>query len=182
MNRLGDISQIIGLCCKNDLRTYNLSLLPLVVQQFQKFEIRILPRHPCNKPLIIHCLRSIMGVGNTSPYDLVFPQNRSDRTLYWLEIYGTRASWCRCCTSKCSRNQAGLEPIMNNQAKIPELEARKQHITNVQAACQQLEAFTSALNELIAQIKVAIHCQPRISLKDQPITGTEAGSTSHSKS
>ena len=71
---------------------------------------------------------------------------------------------------------------MNNQAKIPELEARKQHITNVQAACQQLEAFTSALDELIAQIEAEMHRQPRISFKDKPITGTEAGSTSHSKS
>lgn len=71
---------------------------------------------------------------------------------------------------------------MNNQAKIPELEARKRHATNIQAACQQLEAFTLALDELIAQLEVEMHRQSRISLKDKPITGTGAANTSHSTS
>lgn len=49
---------------------------------------------------------------------------------------------------------------MNNQAKIPDIEARR-HVTNIQAACQQLEFFTSALDELIAQLEAEIHRQPR---------------------
>ena len=70
---------------------------------------------------------------------------------------------------------------MNNQAKIPELEARKRHARNIQAACQQLEAFTLALDELITQLEVEMH-RHRISFKDKPITDTGAGNTSHSTS
>lgn len=50
---------------------------------------------------------------------------------------------------------------MNREAKIPDLEARQRHVTNTQAACKKLEAFTLALDDLIAQLEAEMHLQSR---------------------
>jgi hypothetical protein len=50
---------------------------------------------------------------------------------------------------------------MNSEAKIPALETRQQHVINTQAACQKLEAFTLALDDLIAQLESEMHLQSR---------------------
>lgn len=54
-----------------------------------------------------------------------------------------------------------LKFMINNQAKVPNLETRQRHTKNAQPACQELEAFTVALNDLIAQLKSEIDRQPR---------------------
>jgi hypothetical protein len=51
--------------------------------------------------------------------------------------------------------------VINNEAKIPDLETRQRHVTNTQAACQKLEAFTLALDDLIAQLEAEMHLQSR---------------------
>jgi hypothetical protein len=51
--------------------------------------------------------------------------------------------------------------MMNNPARIPDLSTRERHVRNAQAACQQLESFTSALDELIAQLETEIQSQSR---------------------
>jgi len=50
---------------------------------------------------------------------------------------------------------------MTQQAKVPEPETIKRHVTNMSEACQQLEAFTLALDELIALVEADIRRQPR---------------------
>jgi hypothetical protein len=50
---------------------------------------------------------------------------------------------------------------MNREAKIPDLETRQRHVTNTQAACKKLEAFTLALDDLIAQLEAEMHLQSR---------------------
>lgn len=51
--------------------------------------------------------------------------------------------------------------MINNSARIPDLSIRERHARNIQAACQQLESFTSALDELIAQLEIEIQSQSR---------------------
>jgi hypothetical protein len=50
---------------------------------------------------------------------------------------------------------------MNREAKIPDLETRQRHVTNTQAACKKLEAFTLALDDLITQLEAEMHLQSR---------------------
>jgi hypothetical protein len=50
---------------------------------------------------------------------------------------------------------------MNREVKIPDLETRQRHVANTQAACKKLEAFTLALDDLIAQLEVEMHLQSR---------------------
>jgi hypothetical protein len=47
------------------------------------------------------------------------------------------------------------------RAKIPDLETRQRHAQKMQAACQQLETFTTALDDLIAQVESEMCLQPR---------------------
>jgi hypothetical protein len=51
--------------------------------------------------------------------------------------------------------------MMNSEAKIPDLQTRQRHVANTQAACQKLESFTLALNDLIAQLEAEMHLQSR---------------------
>jgi hypothetical protein len=50
---------------------------------------------------------------------------------------------------------------MHGQARIPDSETRQRHARNVQAACQQLETFTIALDDLITQLESEMRLQPR---------------------
>jgi hypothetical protein len=43
---------------------------------------------------------------------------------------------------------------------MPDPEATQRHAQNAQAACHQLEIFTTALDDLIAQLESAMHQQP----------------------
>jgi hypothetical protein len=43
---------------------------------------------------------------------------------------------------------------------MPDLEATQRHARNAQAACHQLEIFTTALDDLIAQLESEMHQQP----------------------
>jgi hypothetical protein len=46
---------------------------------------------------------------------------------------------------------------MHGQDRMPDWKARQRHARNAQAACQQLETFTTALDDLIAQIESEMH-------------------------
>lgn len=50
---------------------------------------------------------------------------------------------------------------MNSQPSIPDPGTRKRHAENMREACQQLEAVTLALDELIAMVEADIRRQPR---------------------
>jgi hypothetical protein len=50
--------------------------------------------------------------------------------------------------------------MMNRQANIPDSETRQRHVRNVQFACQELQAFTVALDDLITQLESEIGHQP----------------------
>lgn len=50
---------------------------------------------------------------------------------------------------------------MTQQLRIPDSETRKRNVANMRAACQQLEAFTLALDKLIAQLEADIRRSPR---------------------
>jgi hypothetical protein len=54
-----------------------------------------------------------------------------------------------------------LEFMMYGQTRIPDLEATQRHARNAQAACHQLEIFTTALDDLIAQLESEMSQQPR---------------------
>jgi phage-related minor tail protein len=58
--------------------------------------------------------------------------------------------------------------MTSRQAKVPNLEARQQHVKNAQSACQELQAFTAALDDFIAQLEAEIAHQP-LSPKRSPI-------------
>jgi hypothetical protein len=49
---------------------------------------------------------------------------------------------------------------MHGQARIPDSETRQRHAHNVQAACQKLERFTIALDDLITQLESEMRLQP----------------------
>jgi hypothetical protein len=49
---------------------------------------------------------------------------------------------------------------MHSQTRVPDPEARQRHARNVQAACQQLEIFTTALDDLMDQLESEIRQQP----------------------
>jgi hypothetical protein len=49
---------------------------------------------------------------------------------------------------------------MHGQPRMPDLETRQRHVRNVQAACEQLEMFTTALDDLIAQLESEMRHQP----------------------
>jgi septal ring factor EnvC (AmiA/AmiB activator) len=62
---------------------------------------------------------------------------------------------------------------MNKQAEIPDLETRQRHIKNAQSACQELQAFTAALDDLIAQLEAEIAHQPRSAKRSPNFEGAE---------
>jgi hypothetical protein len=43
--------------------------------------------------------------------------------------------------------------MMYGQTRMPDSEATQRHARNAQAACQQLEIFTTALDDLISQLE-----------------------------
>jgi hypothetical protein len=49
---------------------------------------------------------------------------------------------------------------MHGQAIILDLEKKQRHARNMQAACQQLEMFTIALDDLITQLESEMRLQP----------------------
>jgi hypothetical protein len=49
---------------------------------------------------------------------------------------------------------------MHSQARMPDSEMSARHARNAQAACQQLERFTTALDDLIAQLEAEMRQQP----------------------
>jgi hypothetical protein len=49
---------------------------------------------------------------------------------------------------------------MHSQTGMPDSEVSQRHARNVQAACHQLEMFTTALDDLIAQLESEMHQQP----------------------
>jgi NH3-dependent NAD+ synthetase len=50
---------------------------------------------------------------------------------------------------------------MYGQTRMPDSEAAQRHARNVQAACHQLEMFTKALDDLIAQLESEMHQHSR---------------------
>lgn len=61
---------------------------------------------------------------------------------------------------------------MNGQTRMPDPEARERHALNVQAACQKLERFTTALDDLIAQLESET-CQQPNKIKSSCVTNIQ---------